>query len=323
MSMFSISASTVQRAKFIIAGALLGLTALSRVAIASGDSALVDVGGKLFDPTNHPLATYSDAEVSLSIVRNDRRLSVFTAPAGQSGSLVALPDDLSQVDQIRRGPGHRAVILGWVSSAVAQVTIFDFKKRIVVDHFWAYQPTLSPNSRWLAFTKYYPPHGAENTEDQYRLYDLARTTAANRPSRPDRGTGAADPVTEVGAWIYPLRANEIDRENVGVDDGTAHESASDFFWSDDSSKLVFADAQAKIMSVVMIRMSTEQEAWIAELRGKVDVCAGDCAGVRMKSVHFSEATLETEFEQIIAGRRVPKTASRIQLPLTDFQPAPR
>lgn len=311
----------------MILGLLTSLVMTVSWASDSGPDVLVDTGEKLFDPAQHQLVSYSDAEVNLGIVRRGKYLSVSVEPRGLPGSVLELPNEFAQVDQIRRVIGDKAVVLGWANSSVKAVAILDLQRQSIIDHFWAYEPTLSPDGRWIAFIKFFPAHGVDSPESQYRLYDVAKTTTGNRPRRPDRGTGAPDPVTEVGVSIYPLRASEIDRENVGVDDGTAHESASPFFWDADSSKLVFADAQAATMSIVMVSMSptasVQHKTWIVELRGKVDVCADDCTGVRLKSVHFSEATLETEFEQIIAGRKLPKTASRIQLPLTELGPAPR
>src|ERR1035438_4901749 len=83
----------------------------------------------------------------------------------------------------------------------------------LLDHFWTSgEPALSPDNHYVIFDRFYPAHGADNYDDQYRLYDVLGTRASNWPERPAQDGPPAEPInyddTLAGVPVYSLKVGE-------------------------------------------------------------------------------------------------------------------
>jgi hypothetical protein len=96
------------------------------------------------------------------------------------------------------------------SGEVYEVIIVDTVNCHIVDHFWCYEPNVSPNGRLIAFIKFYPPHFVPDITDIVMIYDFTRGAAGNRPSSP-----GMVPDINVGMRVYPPGTNTPD-DNIGT-----------------------------------------------------------------------------------------------------------
>jgi hypothetical protein len=308
------------RAKRVAAALLSGLFLGSAALRGFGD----DV--HIFNPLNHPLISYRDSNVAISVTRQGKQLALAVQPTGLPQSVVQMPWGFAQVDQISMGPVGKAIIRGWGSSAVEEAVILDYSSQRLIDDFWGYDLNVSPNGRWIALTRFYAPHGSDvPIDDKYRIYDVAQSASWNRPSRPGYYKGGTPTLIEVGRPVYPLKATEIYRDSFDIQDGSEHQSASRFFWTADSGTLLFADSQQGLMSVVMVALTVtgQPQTFAVQLTDNNDVCRGDCTGIRMDSAVVSTASVTLHFKQTLVGRTLPKNArATVQLLPSQFQPAP-
>lgn len=151
-------------------------------------------------------------------------------------AVLGAPDAIRAIEEVCPLPGGRLAIFGETGGPDA-VYILEESTPALVDSFGAYGPLMSPDQRWIAFRKAYPPHGMElPVSEEYLLYDLSRGPALNR--------GIGVPLTDgrdVGAPVYPLGQKNLPFDAAGLPAGQLHRVGSDFFWSPDSKALIFVD----------------------------------------------------------------------------------
>lgn len=178
-----------------------------------------------------------DGTVLKSLVKPDHVELLIERP-GLRSVRIRLPDDFAQLNRIVPVPRNEAVLIGMASGEVYEVVIVDTVDCHIVDHFWCYEPDLSPNGRLIAFIKFYPPHFVPDVTDDVMIYHLTRGAAGNRLSSSDM-----DPEIDVGMRVYPPGTNTSD-DNVGTGlrDVMLNSVTSErFFWTSDSSKFLFAN----------------------------------------------------------------------------------
>src|ERR1017187_3153530 len=124
----------------------------------------------------------------------------------------------------------RIIVVGDIGASVSRVVIVSVDTGAATDSFDAFNPAVSPDRRFIAFVKFYPPHGATGTEDHHMLYDMTKSAVANRPA----GVRLENRF-DVGLNVYPGNGNKKD-DNIGVPDWLSHQSPSLIFWSPDSTK---------------------------------------------------------------------------------------
>jgi hypothetical protein len=110
-------------------------------------------------------------------------------PANGSGKLIvrtkvafndiAVPGMVSEFQQLCPLGNGRLVVFA-SNGAGENVVIVDGKNGSRLDSFDGGFAILSPNQRWIAFTKFYPRGMEEPYSDEYLLYDLSRTAGENR-----------------------------------------------------------------------------------------------------------------------------------------------
>src|ERR1019366_7666481 len=89
--------------------------------------------------------------------------------------------EVSDVQEIGRYQ-DRIIVVGDIGAWVSRVVIVSGDTGAATDSFDAFKPAVSPDRRFIAFVKFYPPHGATGTEDHHMLYDMTKSALANRPA---------------------------------------------------------------------------------------------------------------------------------------------
>jgi hypothetical protein len=251
------------------------------------------VGDLAFDPPHPAPVSYQDDEVSLHLNFSQPKLSVIVQKKGEPEHEILLPDEMAQVDEILRAPASRAVVLGWANGDLSAVAVLEINNASLGDFFYAYEPTVSPNGRYIAFIKFYPPHGYGDTtgpEDHYMLYDVTRTSSQNRPT----GVAALRPFvvgTVVGTTVYPPNIGNRQGDNTGIDQGEEHSAAMQtFFWGPDSDRFLFADEYKGALELVMASVNGPGGHPSA---ARVEIPQDElCAKTYMQACHLQLATAE-------------------------------
>lgn len=157
---------------------------------------------------------------------------------GAATKTIDLPWDLGDVHSISDGVRNKIVIIGEGSDEVVPgVSIMDRTSDRLVDNFIAYSPTLSPDGRYIAYIKVYPPVSVSGVRDIVMIYDLDKSASANRSS----GVSTGD-IWAAGAAVYPPGCTATS-DNVGLPSYQRSRVASRFLWAADASKFVFSDTR--------------------------------------------------------------------------------
>ena len=210
-----------------------------------------------FDPPNaiygvkKPIVS-NGYEISVTPVteKTNARVTI-KSPSGQRQT-IDLPQIVSQVANLWIF-NNRLIVDGWTNGArLSEINIFDIKSGRVVDSFWCYRPTRSPDGGKIAFVKFFPAHFVEGWESQYFLYDLSKSREANHPTLTAVELTDAHIGNEiVGMQLYP----RVVRDNLFVPDNLAHHDFSRLIWSPNGKELAFIDAVNGHTSLVVIDTS--------------------------------------------------------------------
>lgn len=205
-----------------------------------------------FNPEHQPEVALTTPDLTAVVVAQppdpntgQTRSIVLTSKAGR----VTLPlsFDFAQVNSISRGPAGKLVVVGMPTGTVYVVGIIDTAAGKLIDTFTCYQPAISPDGRYVAFTKLFPPHSSPSPDDDSMIYDVAGGAAANRPA----GV-SPDEKIDVGFALYPwgigTRAN-----NINVPAKSAHLVAGDYLWRD--SQYFFADRSGGNVHIVWVAIA--------------------------------------------------------------------
>lgn len=118
----------------------------------------------------------------------------------------------------------------------------------ILDKFWGYTPSLSPDGRWVLMRRMYPVQAPGATDD-YLLYDAAASPSENRRHSISR----ADPNT-AGSPVYPVLRDDEFRDNTNLPEDGIHAFRSDtFYWTPDSKCVSFADLRDGQLNLVLIK----------------------------------------------------------------------
>jgi len=237
----------------LVSAALISVVRLdARPQVTSAHKPIIQKrGGELlFDPPHPSPVSYQDDDISLRLNFSQPRLSVVVQNRGEPQHEISLPDEMAQVVEILRAPANHALVIGWANGDLSALAVLDTRTASVSDFFLGYIPAPSPDGRYIAFIKFYPPHGYDDKtgpEDHYMLYDLARTASQNRPAE-----AAALRPYMVGTTVYPPNIGNREGNNTGINSGDEHSSAmQEFFWAPDSDQFLFADKYQGALVLVM------------------------------------------------------------------------
>lgn len=217
-------------------------------------------------------ASYSDNDVTVQANKvDDRFVLSINGPNGRKD--VPLPPEIVQVQETHRY-ADRVIVIGDVGASVSRVMIIGVNNGTASDSFLAYNPAISPDGRYIAFIKWYPPHGAAGTADHQMLYDMSKSAMQNRPAR----VGVDDAVN-VGVNVYPANGNR-DGDNINVPERLANAIPGLAYWSADSTKLVFAAQAQASLKLVMVKVANGGSAAGALVMplNRTSVCAAPLGG---------------------------------------------
>lgn len=241
-------------------GLVACLAASAAWAADPGATTQVKGGTGLFQPESANLPSWSDASGQARIVRRAGGLALSVERAGAAALMVELPDVLVQATAVHRH-GERLLVTGWMNGALAgAVVVVDANDGRIVDHFWGYGVSVSPDASAIAFVRFHPSYFVTGTDSQVRLYRSADTPQANRREVPATwaGAGLAWQERDVGAAVYPLAAAERWRLNVEVPEASAHQRLSPLAWSPDGRRLAFLDGQGGKVRLVVAELPQDR-----------------------------------------------------------------
>lgn len=223
-----------------------------------------------FHPDRQKLIVEHSKELSARLEKEAIHLRIVLQRGHEVLGRLPLPEEMAQVDSIDFAPNGKIAVLGHVNGSVRQVTVIDVASRTVIDKFYCYEPTLSPDKRLLAFVKFFPPHFVQGVTYQYLLYDFGKSPEANRPA----GIPSDDP-QNVGQVLYPPHAKNQFGDNTQQAPETIHTLASGkFFWSPTGKRVAFADSHAGIVHLVVaeLRGATPTLRVVERELKKADIC---------------------------------------------------
>ncbi len=243
--------------------------------------------GFSFNPEHQLPITAKRGEVEVATQYRNEQLYLNIKRGNPVTKSYPLPIDMAQASQVIFSPSNKVTVIGMYSGDISEVAIFNLTTMTVTDHFLCYSPAPSPNGRYIAFTRFYPPH-AEDAEDQYMVYDSEISSSRNRPY-----ASAPDDRTDVGLPVFPLFEHMTPRNNLMVSSTEAHfMAASTFFWTDDSRSFLFADHFHQSISLVFVKLVEGDHTSVATIpTEQLGVCQGrpkaqDPCWVRLTSVKF-------------------------------------
>jgi hypothetical protein len=206
---------------------------------------------------------------SLHVVRDhDRFFLVFTDTRNREQRVI-LPGGFSEVLRVERGPSGKATVIVRTTGSSYQAIIVDMLGARTVDLFDCLLPSVSPDGRYIAFVKFFPSHFVTDAEWHYMMYDLKKTPAQNRPPN----IQVSDTVT-VGWPLFPVGIGNAPGDNVNLNRAVHVAAMDSFFWSNDSSRLVFADRFEDTFSVVMVQLSANSAPSVRQVRiSSSELCA--------------------------------------------------
>jgi len=209
--------------------------------------------GSLFDPKHQPEVYWHDPDWIIDVIKPptlDQEYSLSIRSGAGKTATMKLPREYEQIESVLRGPEDKAIVVESDHTASGAFAIVDLKTGKMIDNVGVGWLTVSPNRRFIVFRNWYP-NEAETYENAYRLYDVERTPRENLC-----GYKANDPSHKLlagdfrGLQVFPqINVQYLcsDRE-----DNEDDNMAADFVWSDDSSKLAFADMKSGAMSLVAV-----------------------------------------------------------------------
>ncbi len=233
---------------------------------------------KLFNPEKQKPLRTKLGNVILEVKGSSGALSLTHLRNGQEVQSLRMPNTFAQINSIQAIADNKALVLGMANSSVLVAAIVNINKFTLIDSFLAYEPVLSPNLNYLVFSKFYPPHGVSGVEDRVRIYDMTRTPAQNRPVKSEDGADV-----EVGTPIYPVIDKEKNRANTDLPETDTFNLASTFYWSQDSSKVVFSMSHGEFQLSLVNASITENRVTAKDISS---VCANQCLSMRVNQVNF-------------------------------------
>jgi hypothetical protein len=150
-----------------------------------------------------------------------------------------IANDTAQIDQVYAVNNERAAIVGRIQSSTTIVNLVDVNTGKLLDEFWCFDPSVSPDGRFVAYGKVFPLHFVPGVSYEYLVYDLTAVPEHNRtPTNKGRTANRVD----VGWPVYPVGLSNGSDDNILSDQALAHFISSDgFFWLDKSDTVAFVD----------------------------------------------------------------------------------
>lgn len=165
-------------------------------------------------------------------------------------ALIPLSFEFNQVNAVVEGPPGKLVITGMATGSVYVIGILEVAAGKVVDTFRCYEPSISPNGYYVAFTKFFGPHTALSPDFHNMVYNVARSPSENRPPGIRRENNV-----DVGFALYPPGIGNSTDDNSDVSPESAHTFGGGYFWRD--SQYFFVDRTVRKVQVVWVTIANE------------------------------------------------------------------
>lgn len=243
-------------------------------------STVVNTG---YFPSRQPKIYWHDQDWNVDLVippsgsENDAYSLRISSSSG-AVSTVEIPEVHRQIDTIYRTPGDKVILDAECGGTCTGFLIVDLKQAKVIDDIGAEDVTISPNGRFILYDNGFPAHGGEDPS-QYHLYDTTKTPKENFCGHTPNDF-KVEKLSEDwrGFQVFPQKLGQIYCTNKENDDLDDENIAMNFLWSEDSSKIIFADVKSGVMSLVLVTMPVGTKdlpkTSIYTLKDAEDVCAG-------------------------------------------------
>ncbi len=197
--------------------------------------------------SSRKLPAYRDDQITVESRKENNNQIELSITSGHGQKDVPLPQGFRTYNFRRYA--DRLIVFGWIAHG-SQVVIINLDNSTIGDSFLADKPVISPDGRFIAFVKWFPPHLTlgPDREDHEMLYDMTKSALGNRPT----GVAPNDDIN-VGLDVYPGNGNK-DGDNYHVPEPLVHRVASWPFWSPDSRKLVFAVEVQSSLKLVFVQV---------------------------------------------------------------------
>lgn len=197
-----------------------------------------DSNSRMLEPGSAKFLSVADADIKAEINPAVYPYVLKVEPVSLAGEpyRVPLSENLGQVDELDIWK-DKIVVRGMLNNALADIIVLDKKTGSQQDEFWAYWPSVSIKSGLIIFTKEYPIHFADGTEDHYMLYRL------DKPIESNHAPGSAPlKALPAGIPIYPVGTGNVNFDNIALRGPLHEQSAAGFFWNDSGTQAVTLDS---------------------------------------------------------------------------------
>ena len=225
-----------------------------------GDAEVVSVSGPFGAyPTMPPTVYWRDSEWWIDVLpkrAEDGKIRIqIKSRSGETGIVELDEVFFAQVDSITRNPRDKAIVLGEANGTSSTFSILDLKTGKEISGGLLYDPSISPDRRFLLYENWFPPHAEFPQESQYILYDTFKSPQENvcgyESSNPEY-LRHRDELN--GMQVYPYQTSCL----IGNDENDDNAAVSAFAWTTDSSKVVFADIKDNVISLILVAMPDDR-----------------------------------------------------------------
>jgi hypothetical protein len=222
-----------------------------------------------FHPDQQKTIIERSDKYTVRLRRDKLNLLLSVNKKGQPPTTLVLPNEMVQVDKVEFVTANKIALLGAVNGDVNAVALVDLDSAKIIDKFYCYAPTLSPDKQFLVYIKFFPAHFVQGVSDVYLLYDLHKSPAENRAAGVPNGD-----VQNVGRVIYPPESKNQSGDNTDRPESEIHTLESGaFYWAPKEDRLVFVDRFQDRFSLITASFS---DSGIANIKQheikKTDIC---------------------------------------------------
>jgi hypothetical protein len=272
-----------------------------------------------------PQVYWHDANSRIDLDSSSKQWAVVIQRNSAPAERVLLPDYIEQVDSIRRSGNDRVVVLADLAAGAHYIGVIATDPAELLDQFWTSAPPgLSPDNRYVVFVRFYPMHGAEGYDDQYRLYDVLGSRAINWPGRPAQDAPAGEIInydaSKAGVPVYPLSAAEVGRDNTNVPEAEVHHLLSYFVWDTNSKRVMFADETNGRVSLVLVGVPSDPKqnptTLTYALAGDQSPCSAACQSKNIGTLAWNGDSIMAQL--LATPENAPDRKISLNLPISRF-----
>jgi hypothetical protein len=237
---------------------------------------------QVFSPTSQPVRKGSFKGIEAALIKAERcntclSINRFQFQVKRKGKLLysfALANETAQVDEVFPVNERETVVFGRVNANTAIVSRINNATGNVLQSFFCFNPSMSPDRRYVVFVKAYPNHFVEGETDEYLFLDLVT-------NKNEKGAVRA---------FYPPGAQNKPGGNVNVDESNRHHMVSSEFTWVRNDVVTFADKNQGSVLLILTEFRSGspfiKAANLGSYRGLQEQCGlgEDAGGFRITSI---------------------------------------